>query len=59
MSKPTDQRIGLRVPVPIKERWQELADQEHRTLSNWIIHKIESERADSEATPRPRKSRTS
>jgi predicted HicB family RNase H-like nuclease len=33
--------IGVRVPEPIKNEWQERADEEGRSLSNWIRRQME------------------
>ena len=33
--------VGVRVPEAVKQKWEELADQDGRTLSNWIKRKIE------------------
>ena len=52
MPKHADAFIGFRVPLPVKASWQEQADQEHRSLSNWIIHRLETERPGSEKRPR-------
>lgn len=35
--------VGLRVPGPVKRLWVEKAKQERRSLSNWILHKLEDE----------------
>lgn len=33
--------VGVRVPEAVKQEWEQLADQDGRTLSNWIKRRVE------------------
>ena len=46
-----DAYIGIRVPEPIKKDWQEQADREHRSLSNWILHRLTGEESPAGSAP--------
>ena len=50
--------VGFRIPAKMKESWERQALEDHRTLSSWIIHRVESsndDMPDSKKRPRHRK----
>lgn len=50
--------VGFRISVRMKESWERQALEDHRTLSSWIIHRIESVGpAHPDSTERPRRRR--
>lgn len=43
MAQTADAFIGIRVPEKIKKAWSAKARREHRSLSNWIVQKLEAQ----------------
>ncbi|MGL4296245.1 MAG: hypothetical protein ACRCTG_11055 [Aestuariivirga sp.] len=49
MAQTADAFIGIRVSGKIKKAWTAKARREHRSLSNWIVQKLEAQ----EEPPQP------
>ena len=55
MAQQADAHIGLRLPEEIKRKWTEEAEREHRSLSNWIVYKIEAQEGQRDPTREDRR----
>ncbi len=39
-SPSTDARLHMRIPLELKDVLREMAEEDGRTISNWILHQI-------------------
>lgn len=51
MAQHADEFIGLRVPRQMKKAWLAQAQQERRSLSNWILNRLAVEEQPSSKRP--------